>query len=87
MWLYDCVADVVMGNLRLVSVYQPMWGSNEEAMERCRRDLESLVGMGGRERLVIGATLTQMWRKTDHCGVSRSYGLWRTNEEGWNLIE
>ena len=39
---------------RLRSVYQAVWGSHEEAMERCLRDLESQVGIGGRERVVIG---------------------------------
>ena len=35
------------------SVHLLVCGSNEEAMESCRRDPESQVGMGRREKLVI----------------------------------
>ena len=40
--------------LRLVSGYQPIWGTDDEAMERCRRDMETQLMIGRRENIVIG---------------------------------
>ena len=51
-WFDERVVTVVLGGMRLVSTYQPIWGSDEVAMDRLRRDLESQLGMGGREKLV-----------------------------------
>ena len=44
---------MVMGKLRLESVFHLLWSTNEEAMKRCRRDLESQGDMSRYERLVI----------------------------------
>ena len=52
------VVAVVVGGLRLVSVYQPSLGADGEGMERCRRDMERQVAMGNRERIVIGGIST-----------------------------
>ena len=41
----------------LVSVYQPIWGTDEGALEGCRGEMERQVEMGGSEKLVIGETL------------------------------
>ena len=49
MVIRPCGGAVVLGNLRLVSVYQPVLVAIEEAMERCRKDLKSQVGIDGRE--------------------------------------
>ena len=57
-WFGERVVAVVVGGLRLVSVYQPSWGADGEGMERCRRDMERQVAMGNRERIVIGGILT-----------------------------
>ena len=87
-WLYDRVAAVVLGKLRLVSVYQPVWGANEEAMERCRRDMESQVGLGRRERLIIGGDFNaNVGKGNERGGVCGRYGLGRMNEAGRDLIE
>ena len=45
-WYYDRVVAVTIGRMRLVSAYQPIWGSDGEALERFRRDLESQLGSG-----------------------------------------
>ena len=46
---------VVVGGLRLVSVYQPSWGADGDGMESCKRDMERQIAMGNKERIVIGA--------------------------------
>ena len=49
-WLGERVVAVVVGGLKLVSVYQPSWGADGDAMERCRQDMERQIAMGNRER-------------------------------------
>ena len=39
-WFGEKVVAVVVGGLRLVSVYQPSWGADGEGVESCRRDME-----------------------------------------------
>ena len=57
-------------------------------MERCRRDLESQVGIGGRVRLVIGGDFnTNVGKYNEHEGVCGRYGLGRANEAGRDLIK
>ena len=53
-WLEERVVTVVLGGMRLVSVYQPIWGTDEGALEGCRGEIERQVEMGGSEKLVIG---------------------------------
>ena len=36
---------VVLGGMRLVSWYQPIWGSDEIGMERSRREVETQLGI------------------------------------------
>ena len=43
----------MFGGMRLVSAYQPVWGTDEEGMNDYRSALESQIAMSGRERLVI----------------------------------
>ena len=87
-WIGERVVAVVMGGLRLVSVYQPSWGADVEGMERCRRDMESQVAMGGSERLVIGGDFNASVGKNGNIrGVCGSLGSGRMNEAGRDLIE
>ena len=82
------VVAVVVGGLRLVSVYQPSWGADGEGMERCRRDLERHVAMGNRERIVIGGDFnTSIGRGGESRGVCGKYGLGRGNEAGRDLVD
>ena len=53
-WLEERVVTVVLGGMRLVSVYQPNWETDEGALEGCRGEMERQVEMGGSEKLVIG---------------------------------
>ena len=53
-WFGERVVAVVVGGLRLVSVYQPSWGADGDGMERCRRDMERQIAMGNREKIDIG---------------------------------
>ena len=70
-WFGERVVAVVVGGLRLVSVYQPSWGADGEGMERCRRDMERQMAMGNRERIVIGGGGESMvW-----VGVMRQAGI------------
>ena len=88
-WYYDRVVAVTIGRMRLVSAYQPIWGSDGEALERFRRDLESQLGMGRREKLVIGgdfnANVGRNRRGRD--GVYGKFGLGEMNEAGRDWME
>ena len=79
---------MVVGGLRLVSVYQPSWGADGEGMERCRRDMERQVAMGNRERIVIGGDFNaSIGRGGERRGVCGKYGLGRGNEAGRDLVD
>ena len=41
-----CDGTFFGGGLRLVSVYQPIWGTDETALEGCRGEMERQVEMG-----------------------------------------
>ena len=56
-WVSERVTAVVFAGMRVVSAYQPIWGTDEESMREYRRALEIQVAIGGRERLVIGGIL------------------------------
>ena len=56
-WFGERVVAVEVGGMHLVAAYQPIWGLEEEDMERYRRDRESQVAIGRNARLVIGGDL------------------------------
>ena len=87
-WFGERVTAVVFGGMRLVSVYQPVWGTDEEGFERYRRELESQVAIGGSERLVIGGDFNaNVGMNEQRAGVCGKYGIGRMNEAGRDLIE
>ena len=87
-WFGERVVAVVVGGLRLVSVYQPSWGADGEGMERCRRDMERQVAMGNRKRIVIGGDFNaSIGRGGERRGVCGKYGLGRGNEAGRDLVD
>ena len=87
-WLGERVVAVVLGGLRLVSVYQPSWGADREGMERCRRDMGSQVAAGGRESLVMGGDFNaNVGANVVREGVSGRFGTGRMNEAGRDLLE
>ena len=86
-WLEERVVTVVLGGMRLVSVYQPIWGTDEGALEGCRGEMERQVEMGGREKLVIGGDFNaSVGRNQFRQGVCGRYGLGVSNEAGRDLI-
>ena len=86
-WLEERVVSVVLGGMRLVSVYQPIWGSDEEGMERCRGEMEKQVEMGGKEKLIIGGDFNaSVGRNQNRPGVCGRYGLGLSNEAGRDLV-
>ena len=51
-WLEERVVTVVLrGGMRLVSVYQPIWGTDEGALEGCSGEMERQVEMGGKRKV------------------------------------
>jgi len=87
-WMDERVTAVVLGGLRVVSAYQPLWGRDEREFERYRRDLESQVAVGGRERLVIGGDFNaNVGRGEPVEGVCGKYGVGGRSEAGRDLLE
>ena len=87
-WVSERVTAVVFAGMRVVSAYQPIWGSDEEGMREYRRALEIQVAMGGRERLVIGGDFNaNVGRRNERQGVCGKYGVGRMNEAGRDLID
>ena len=87
-WFGERVVAVVVGGLRLLSVYQPSRGADGEGMERCKRDMERQVAMGNRERIVIGGDFNaSIGRGGERRGVCGKFGLGRGNEAGRDLVD
>ena len=91
-WYYNRVVAITIGKMRLVSVYQPIWrvwGPDRVALEECRRDVETQLGLGRREYLVIGgdfnASVGRNRRGMD--GVYGRFGIGEMNEAGRDLME
>ena len=82
------VTAVVLGGMRVVSAYQPVWGTDDEGMTDYRSALESQIAMSGRERLVIGGDFNaNVGRGNARVGVCGKYGVGRMNEAGRDLID
>ena len=45
-WFDNRVVAVVIGALRLVNVYKPIWGTNYEEVENCMKALEDQIATG-----------------------------------------
>ena len=87
-WMEERVVAVVFGGLRVVSAYQPIWGTNEDEFERYRRDLGRQVAYGGGNRLVIGGDFNMSVGKGNaREGVCGRYGVGRMNEQGRDFVE
>ena len=87
-WMNERVVAVVFGGLRVVSAYQPIWGTNEDEFERYRRDLGRQVAYGAENRLVIGGDFNMNVGKGNaREGVCGRYGVGRMNEQGRDFVE
>ena len=79
---------VVIGEMRVVSAYQPIWGKDEAGMEQYRRALGYQLARSAREWLVIGGDFNaNVGRGNARQGVCGKYGVGRMNEAGRDLIE
>ena len=87
-WMEERVVAVVFGGLRVVSAYQPIWGTGEDEFERYRRDLGRQVAYGGENRLIIGGDFNMNVGKGNaREGVCGRYGIGRMNEQGRDFVE
>ena len=87
-WMNERVSAVVFGGMRVVSVYQPVWGTDVEGMNEYRSALENQVAMSGRERLLIGGDFNaNVGRGNARRGVCGKYGVGRMNEAGRDLMD
>ena len=87
-WMNERVVAVVFGGLRVVSAYQPVWGTDEEGFERYRRDLDRQIAYRGENRLVIGGDFNMNVGKGNaREGVCGRYGVGRMNEQGRDFVE
>ena len=68
------VSAVVFGGMRVVSAYQPVWGTDEEGMNDYRSAIENQIAMSGCERLVIGGDFKQMW--DGECETGYMWEVW-----------
>ena len=87
-WMSERVTAVVFAGMRVVSAYQPVWGSDDTGMRDYRRELEIQVAMGGQERLLIGGDFNaNVGKRYERQGVCGKYGVGRVNEAGRDLID
>ena len=87
-WMNERVTAVVLGGMRVVSAYQPVWGTDERGMSEYRNDLENQIAMSGRERLIIGGDFNaNVGKGNERRGVCGKYGVGSMNEAGRDLID
>ena len=89
-WLSERTAAVVVDNMRLVAVYQPVWsgGQGQESIEQYRAEVEEQIGRSnGGEILIIGGDHNAHTGTNDQRpGVTGRFGLRHSNEAGVDLI-
>ena len=81
---------VVIGKMRCIAVYQPLWSEGREGIERYRENLEAeIVKSQGEELLIVGGDHNaQVGSGEEIEGVRGRYGLWNnTNDAGDDLVE
>ena len=86
-WFGERVVAAAVGGMHLVADYQPIWGLDEERMERYRRNLERQVAIKTNARLVIGGHFNASGvnvERQEMCGI---FNLGRTNDAGKDLFE
>ena len=82
------VTSVSVGRVRLEAVYQPVWMTDDVGLERCRRDMESQIGMCRNERLLIGNDWNMnVGRGSARNRVCSDFGVGRINDAGRDIIE
>jgi exonuclease III len=80
---------VCFDDIRLVSVYQPLWSNGREGIEQYRHEVEQQVAFSPpRELMVIGGDHNaQIGKGSQRDGIAGRFGLnTRTNEAGEDLL-
>ena len=84
-WMTKRTTAAKVGEIRLVSVYQPHSGHNAEEIEEYRGEIEEQIERSGPEEvLVVGETTTLMLEE-ERGTVRGRHGIGRTNEAGEEL--
>ena len=87
-WRGKRMAAVSVGGMRIVAIYQPVWGTFVEEREEMRMELEEQVVGARGERLIIGGDFNANWGKDrERQGVCGKYGIGRGSEAGRDLVE
>ena len=87
-WIEERVVTVVIGSLRLVSVYQPIWGTDDIGIEECRKAMEDQLAMGGGKTVIIGGDLNaSVGKGRGRQGVYGKEGIGRMNDAGRDLMD
>ena len=87
-WKGKRMAAVSVGGMRIVSIYQPVWGTFVEEREELRLELEEQLVEARGEKLVIGGDFNANWGKNQaRTGVCGKYGIGRGSEAGRELVE
>ena len=87
-WFEDRVVAVVIGGIRYVSVYQPVWGTDEEGMQGYRKAMENQLALTRKEKIIIGGDFNANVGKNEaRRRVSGKYGTGNSSEAGKDLLE
>ena len=79
---------VSVGGMRILSMYQPVWGTYDQEREELRRRILEQLTDAGRERVIIGSDFNSNIRKNQaKQGVCGQYGLGRASEAGSDHCE
>ena len=80
--------SVIIGNMRLVAVYQPVWSNGREAVEQYRTEVESQIASSpANEVLVVGGDHNaHVGSGSERHRVCGRYGIGNTNQAGEDLL-
>ena len=87
-WRGKRMVAVSVGGMRLVAVYQPVWGTFVEEREELRLEMEEQLAGARGEKLVIGGDFNANWGKNQaRVGVCGKYGVGTGSEAGREMVE
>ena len=87
-WRGKRMVAVSLGGMRVVAVYQPVWGTFVEEREELRLEMEEQLEGARGERVIIGGDFNANWGKDRaRAGVCGKYGVGRGSEAGRELVD
>ena len=86
-WFGKRVVAVVVGGLRLVSVYQPSWGRMGKAWKDVDGTWKGRWQWGTGKGLLLGDFNASIGRGGEKKGICGKYGLGKGNEAGRDLVD